>query len=94
MTHVDLLRVAVRYVKNTHPFVIATATGYVGKHVIAYAQVYPTNSQIPWLLHVVVVSTRGGCVDKNNREISQQAYTLLHRKYHTSEWAKKTPYWY
>lgn len=73
---------------------IGSATGYFGKHVIAYAQAYPTDPQNPWLLHVVVVSTRGGCVDKNNREISQQAYTLLHRKYNTSEWAKKTPYWY
>lgn len=73
---------------------LGTATGYFGKHVLAYTRIHPQDPQIPWLLHVVVISTRGGCVDKDNSEMSRSAYSLLHRKYRSSEWAVKTPYWY
>ena len=73
---------------------LGSATSYFGKHVLAYSKIHPNDPQIPWLLHVVVISTRGSCVDADNGEISRRAFTLLHRKYGATEWAEKTPYWY
>jgi hypothetical protein len=71
-----------------------TATGYVGEHVMAWAAAYPGDAQVPRLLHIVVMSTRGGCLDANSSKLSRAAFLLLHSKYQSSKWASRTPYWY
>jgi hypothetical protein len=43
---------------------------------------------------VVVVSTRGGCLDPDADKLSRTAWNLLHKRYAGSEWANKTPYFY
>ena len=71
-----------------------TATGFVGEHVMARAAATPKDPALPWLLHVVVKSTRGGCLDADAKELSRKAFRLLHQRYPKSEWAAKTPYHY
>jgi hypothetical protein len=71
-----------------------TATGFVGEHVMARAATTPKDPALPWLLHVVVKSTRGGCLDGDAKELSRKAFRLLHQRYPKSEWAAKTPYHY
>ncbi len=71
-----------------------TATGFVGEHVLARAAATPKDPALPWLLHVVVRSTRGGCLDADAKELSRKAFRLLHQRYGKSEWAGKTPYHY
>lgn len=71
-----------------------TATGYVGHHVMAWAAAHPKDAQVPWLLSVVVSSTRGGCLDPGSSKLSRAAFVLLHAKYKNSEWTENTPYWY
>ena len=61
---------------------------------LARARTHPNDPDLPWLLHVVVMSTRGGCTDADNRELSRTAWQLLHRRFPASSWAKKTPYYY
>lgn len=73
---------------------LKTATGYVGDHVLAWAKTHPTDPDLPWLLHVVVQSTRGGCLDNDASKTSRAAYVLLHRRFPTSPWTEKTPVWY
>jgi hypothetical protein len=70
------------------------ATGFVGDHALARARTHPTDPELPWLLHVVVQSTRGGCVDATNQQLSRAAWKLLHTRYKTSPWTARTPYWY
>lgn len=73
---------------------LGTATGFVGRHVLAYAKQLPDDPDVPWLLYVVVHSTRGGCLDADNSEISKAAFQLMHKRYSKSSWAKKTGFWY
>ena len=73
---------------------LKTATGFIGDHALARARTHPGDPDLPWLLHVVVQSTRGGCVDADNRRLSRAAWRLLHTRYKTSPWTARTPYWY
>lgn len=73
---------------------IGTATGFVGEHVLNRVKTHPSDPDLPWLLHVVVLSTRGGCVDPGNRTLSRAAHKVLHTRFKNSPWAQKTPYWY
>lgn len=73
---------------------LKTATGFLGEHVLQRAVKMPNDPDLPWLLHVVVQSTRGGCLDDDAKSLSKRAFTLLHKRYGKSEWAEKTPYFY
>ncbi|NRR29437.1 hypothetical protein HSX11_04480 [Oxalobacteraceae bacterium] len=73
---------------------LKTATGYVGDHVMARAVKVPGDADLPWLLHVVVESTRGGCLDADSKVLSKKAFSLLHKRFGRSEWAAQTPYFY
>jgi hypothetical protein len=73
---------------------LKTATGLVGDQVLDWAAAHPADPEVPWLLHVVVMSTRGGCLDKDSPALSRKAYRLLHARYPASEWSEKTPYFY
>ena len=48
----------------------------------------------PEALHLAVMTTRYSCTDKDTARWSKAAFDLLHKKYPTSPWAKKTPYWF
>jgi hypothetical protein len=71
-----------------------TATGTVGDDVLAWLDSHPKDPELPWLLHVVVMSTRGGCLDPGAANLSRKAFTLLQKRYPGTEWAQKTPYYY
>ena len=71
-----------------------TATGTLGDDVLQWAETHPADPDLPWLLHVVVMSTRGGCRDKDAPALSRKAFALLHKRWPRSEWARATPYFY
>jgi tetratricopeptide (TPR) repeat protein len=71
-----------------------TATGFIGDHVLARAKSNASDPDLPWLLHVVVASTRGGCLDENAKQLSREAFSVLHKRFPRDEWTKKTPYFY
>jgi hypothetical protein len=73
---------------------LKTATGHVGDHVLRRASTHPKDADLPWLLHVVVKSTRGGCLDKDSSVLSRTAFRLLHKRYPDNEWTRATRYWY
>ncbi|GGX81662.1 hypothetical protein GJV26_24990 [Massilia dura] len=73
---------------------LKTATGMLGDDIIERAASHPDDPELPWLLHVVVMSTRGGCLDADAKRLSRKAFTVLHRRYPDSEWARRTPYFY
>ncbi|PHV05745.1 hypothetical protein CSQ96_18660 [Janthinobacterium sp. BJB412] len=73
---------------------LPTSTGFVGAHVLQRAAAVPADPDLPWLLHVVVQSTRGGCLDADAKALSKNAFNLLHKRYKGDEWARKTPYFY
>ena len=67
---------------------------WLGAQTIAYARAHPEDPRVPEALHLVVRATRYGCKDGNTGDFSKRAFELLHRRYATNEWAKKTPFWY
>lgn len=73
---------------------LKSATGVTGDDVLAWAVAHPGDAELPWLLHVVVMSTRGGCLDPDAATLSRRAWSLLHKRFPDSEWAKKTPYFF
>lgn len=73
---------------------LKTATGFLGDHVLNRVKTQPNDRDLPWLLHVVIQSTKGGCLDKDSQQLSKTAHGILHKRFPDSVWAKKSPYWY
>jgi hypothetical protein len=67
---------------------------YLCKQVIQWSTRNPNDPRNAEALHLAVLTTRFGCTDKESGRWSKAAFDLLHRKYPTSTWAKKTPYWF
>ena len=71
------------------------AVNFLGAEAIAWAQAHAEDPRVPESLHRVVEATHYGPADgKKSKEYSQQAFDILHRRYPSSEWTKKTKYWY
>ena len=66
-----------------------SATSWLGRRVIDYAQAHPADKDVPEALHLVVRVSRYGPADS---EISAEAFRLLHKAYPQSPWTAKTPY--
>jgi hypothetical protein len=62
--------------------------------VLEWAKQHRDDPRVPESLHLVVGATRYGSTDKQSGEFSKAAFELLHQRYPTSDWAKKTKYWY
>ena len=73
---------------------LGTAPNYITRQVIQWANSHPQDPRVPEALHMAVKTTRFGCTDKDSSRWSKAAFDLLHRKYPTSPWTKKTPYWF
>lgn len=73
---------------------LGTAPNYITRQVIEWAGSHPNDPRVPEALHLAVKTTRYGCTDKESSRWSKTAFDLLHRKYPTSPWTKKTPYWF
>ena len=73
---------------------LGAAPNYITRQVIQWANSHPADPRVPEALHLAVKTTRFGCTDKDSSRWSKAAFDLLHRKYPTSPWTKKTPYWF
>jgi hypothetical protein len=64
------------------------------RRTIEFATKNPTHPKTPELLHLAVRSTRYGCTDDDTEKFSKQAFDILHKRYKTSPWTKRTPYYF
>jgi hypothetical protein len=71
-----------------------SAPDFLAEKTLRWAQQQPNDSRLPEALHLVVQATRYGCGSDATHEYSKRAFTVLHERYPTSEFAKKTRYWY
>jgi len=67
---------------------------FVCAQTLAWAKSHPNDPRLPEALHLCVQATRYGYTDDTTTPWSRQAFTLLHKRFPASEWAKKTKYWY
>lgn len=70
------------------------AADWLPARALAFAKAHPDDPRVPEALHLAVRSTRFGCPSERTSALSREAFTLLHRRYAASAWAKKTKYWY
>ena len=70
------------------------APDYLEPTVLAWAKAHPDDPRVPEALHLAVTAGHLSCSTGRTAEYSKQAFTMLHKSYPNSEWAKKTKYWY
>ncbi len=71
------------------------APNYLAESVIKYAGANPKDERVPEALHLAVQATRyAGSRDEKTGDYSRRAFEILHRRYPSSKWTGKTPYWY
>jgi hypothetical protein len=73
---------------------LGAAPNYLSRTAIEWANRNPTDARAPEALHLAVTATRRGCTDKETGRWSKAAFDLLHRRFPTSPWTKKTKYWF
>src|SRR5262249_24428210 len=70
------------------------APNYLGNIALTYAKAHPNDPRVPDALAWTVKCTHYGMTDDQTQKISKEAFAVLHTKYPTNPWTKKTPYWY
>ena len=72
---------------------IGVAANYLPSEVLAWARKHPEDPRVPEALHFAWRADRYGCVASGGSNLSHDIFKLLHRRYPTSEWTKKTRVW-
>jgi hypothetical protein len=73
---------------------IGPAPDYLAREAINWARTSPTDIDAAEALARAVAGARSRCEGLRKRELSRQAFQLLHRLFPQSPWAKQTKYWY
>lgn len=71
---------------------VTNATDYLGNIVMRWAAQHPRDPRLPQALHMLVRSSRGGCID--DTKLSASAFRHLHRHFPNDSWTKETPVHY
>jgi hypothetical protein len=69
---------------------LGSASHYLPRVVIEWGKKHPSDPRVPEALYLAIRAMRYG----SSNEWSHEAFTLLHKDYPKSEWAKQTPYWF
>lgn len=67
---------------------------YLARESVGWALKHPDDSRVPEALHRAVMASYYQCTDENTGKYSKEAFDLLHRRYPSSPWTARTPYWY
>lgn len=73
---------------------LGPAPNHLARQVLDYAREHPDDARVPEALALAVKATRFGCVDAGTTKWSRAAFTLLHKEYGTTTWARATRYYY
>ncbi len=72
----------------------ASGSNYLATKTSAWAESAPKEKRLPEALALAVKSTRYGCQNCDTGKVSKTAFDILKDRFGTSEWKKKTPYWF
>jgi hypothetical protein len=70
------------------------ATRYLATATLEWAAQRPRDPEAAEALSRIVNGWRRACRDPNDFQLAQRAFQALHRQFPSTEWAKRTPYWY
>ena len=68
----------------------ANGTEFLGGKMMRWARIHPRDERLAQGLHMIVRSTRGGCLNRSSNALSVAAFRHLHRNFAGNEWTKKT----
>jgi hypothetical protein len=72
----------------------ASGSNFLAAKTSAWAESAPKEKRLPEALALAVKSTRFGCQNCDTGKVSKTAFDILKERFGTSEWKKKTPYWF
>lgn len=67
---------------------------YFSQVTLDWAHLHPDDPRVPEALHYAWRTQRWGCEDGKVHNYSRDLFKLLHRRYPTSEWTRKTTVWW
>jgi len=73
---------------------LSGAPNWLGQRALEWTNTHPDDPRVPEALHLVVRAWRYGCAEHSGQNYSKAAYDILHKRYPSSEWTKRTPYWF
>jgi hypothetical protein len=73
---------------------LPVASIVLGEEVLRWVGKHPDDPRAEEALALAVRAGHFGCPDANRWKVSKRAFELLHRRYPSSAWTKRTPYWY
>jgi len=76
---------------------IAALTGganFLATQTARWANDKPNETRLPEALYLAVKATRYGCQNCATGKASKAAYDVLNKRFKTTEWKNKTPYWF
>lgn len=74
--------------------IAASGSNFLTAKTSEWAESVPKEKRLPEALALAVKSTRYGCQNCDTGKISKTAFDILKDRFGTSEWKKKTPYWF
>ncbi len=72
----------------------ASGSNYLAAKTSEWAESAPKEKRLPEALALAVKSTRFGCQNCDTAKVSKTAFDILKDRFGSSEWKKKTPYWF
>lgn len=74
--------------------IAASGSNFLAAKTTEWAEFSPKEKRLPEALALAVKSTRYGCQNCDTAKVSKAAFDILKDRFGTSEWKKKTPYWF
>jgi hypothetical protein len=74
--------------------IAASGSNFLAAKTTEWAEFSPKEKRLPEALALAVKSTRYGCQNCDTAKVSKAAFDVLKDRFSTSEWKKKTPYWF
>lgn len=71
-----------------------SGSNFLASKTSEWADFAPKEKRLPEALALAVRATRYGCQDCDTGKISKNAFDILKDRFGSSEWKKKTPYWF
>ena len=72
----------------------ASGSNFLATKTSEWAEFAPKEKRLPEALALAVKSTRYGCQNCDTAKVSKTVFDILKDRFGTSDWKKKTPYWF
>ncbi len=86
--------IATAATENAKIAALQGGANYLANQTVEWAKFNAKDKRLPEALHLAVKATRYGCQNCTTGKASKAAFDVLGKQFKSSEWKKKTPYWF